>query len=206
MIYDLRKELGFEDEYYEDKISFLIGLSDSSKEDISQKNILDFHLAHRTSADFKYDPDEKTPKIIWSYLSSSNLLINADQVDIEDFEKISIIEKATHEKNYSEDELFKIYKKFQFSINQLLTVGDSYKLLTKTEGRALLYQGILITTDLPKKFNLMKLLKDSFAEDNLENAFDNDDKFLTIIDLRKCLQTLQVFIKKIIIKIFKLKK
>ena len=123
------------------------------------------------------------PKIIWSYLSSSNLLINADQVDIEDFEKISIIEKATHEKNYSEDELFKIYKKFQFSINQLLTVEDSYKLLTKTEGRALLYQGILLTTDLPKKFNLMKLLKDSFAEDNLENAFDNElDKFLTIID------------------------
>ena len=183
MIYDLRKELGFEDEYFEDKINFLIGLSDSSKEDISQKNILDFHLAHRTSADFKYDPDEKTPKIIWSYLSSSNLLINADQVDIEDFEKISIIEKATHEKNYSEDELFKIYKKFQFSINQLLTVEDSYKLLTKTEGRALLYQGILLTTDLPKKFNLMKLLKDSFAEDNLENAFDNElDKFLTIID------------------------
>ena len=161
----------------------MIGLSDSSKEDISQKNILDFHLAHRTSVDFKYDPDEKTPKIIWSYLSSSNLLINADQVDIEDFEKISIIEKATHEKNYSEDELFKIYKKFQFSINQLLTVEDSYKLLTKTEGRALLYQGILLTTDLPKKFNLMKLLKDSFAEDNLENAFDNElDKFLTIID------------------------
>ena len=183
MIYDLRKELGFEDEYFENKINFLIGLSDSSKEDISQKNILDFHLAHRTSADFKYDPDEKTPKIIWSYLSSSNLLINADQVDIEDFEKISIIEKATHEKNYSEDELFKIYKKFQFSINQLLTVEDSYKLLTKTEGRALLYQGILLTTDLPKKFNLMKLLKDSFAEDNLENAFDNElDKFLTIID------------------------
>ena len=45
MIYDLRKELGFEDEYFEDKINFLIGLSDSSKEDISQKNILDFHLA-----------------------------------------------------------------------------------------------------------------------------------------------------------------
>ena len=95
----------------------------------------------------------------------------------------ALASKATHEKNYSEDELFKIYKKFQFSINQLLTVEDSYKLLTKTEGRALLYQGILLTTDLPKKFNLMKLLKDSFAEDNLENAFDNElDKFLTIID------------------------
>ena len=65
----------------------------------------------------------------------------------------------------------------------MLTVEDSYKLLTKTEGRALLYQGILLTTDLPKKFNLMKLLKNSFAEDNLENAFDNElDKFLTIID------------------------
>ena len=32
-----------------------------------------------------------------------------------------MIEKATHEKNYQEKELFDLYKKFQFNINQLLS-------------------------------------------------------------------------------------
>ena len=42
-------------------------------------------------------------------------------------EKISLIEKATNDKNYSEDDLFSLYKKFQFNINQLLNASDSYK-------------------------------------------------------------------------------
>ena len=41
---------------------------------ISEKNILDFHLAHKTNPDFVFEPKETTDKIIWKYLSSSNLL------------------------------------------------------------------------------------------------------------------------------------
>jgi len=184
LIYDLRKELGFEDEYFEKKINYLLGLTEEMPEEISENSILDFHLAHRTNPNFTFEPNQNTSKIIWSYLSSSNLLFKADQIDISDLEKISVIENATHDQNYSEKELYEIYKKFQFNINQLLTIKDSYKLLPKSEGRALVYQGILLTTDIPKKLELMKILKDSFLEENIGNAFDSElDKFLTNIEL-----------------------
>ncbi len=43
-----------------------------------------------------------TPKFIWQYLSASNLLFNIKDVEISDIDKISTIEKAVHDKNYSE--------------------------------------------------------------------------------------------------------
>ena len=188
LIYDLRKELGFEDKYFEKKINYLLGLTEEMPEEmpeeISENSILDFHLAHRINPNFTFEPNQNTSKIIWSYLSSSNLLFKADQIDISDLEKISVIENATHDQNYSEKELYEIYKKFQFNINQLLTIKDSYKLLPKSEGRALVYQGILLTTDIPKQIELMKILKDSFLEENIGNAFDSElDKFLTNIEI-----------------------
>ena len=183
LIYDLRKELGFKDDYFETKINFLLGLSEEGQETVSENTILDFHLAHRTNPNFEFEPNETTSRMIWSYLSAANLLVNADKIDIADLEKISVIENATHNQNYLETELFEIYKKFQFNINQLLTIKDSYKLLPKQEGRALVYQGILLTTDVEKKLELLKLLKDSFTEENIANAFDKElDKFLAQID------------------------
>ena len=58
------------------------------------------------------------------------------------------------------DELFALYERFMFNINQLLTVKESYKLLTNSEARALLYQGILITKESSEKIQLIKLLKE----------------------------------------------
>jgi len=129
LLYDLNKEYGLKDDFYEDKFNFLMEYSEVADTRISEKNILNFHLSHRTNPDFIYQPDENTPKFIWKYLSSSNLLENISNIDLEDSEKISLIERATHEKNYEEKELFELYKRFQFSINQLLNVKDSYKLL-----------------------------------------------------------------------------
>ena len=51
-------------------------------------------------------------------------------------EKISTIEKATHDKNYSEEELFEFYKRFQFSLNQLLNAKESYKSLSSNRRKS----------------------------------------------------------------------
>ena len=103
---------------------------------------------------------------------SSNLLESIDFIDIEDKNKIFSIEKATHDKNYNENELFALYERFMFNINQLLTVKDAYKLLPNSEARALLFQGILINPNPSEKIQLIKLLKDLFEKDNIANAFD----------------------------------
>ena len=176
LLFDLNKESGFTDEFYENKFNFLMKYVEQPNEEISDKNILNFHLSHRTIPDFSYQPKNNTPDFIWKYLSSSNLLENIDTIDLEDIEKISLIEKATHEKNYSEKELFELYKRFQFNINQLLNVKDSYKLLKNYEGRALLYQRLILTEDEIQILDLSYKLKESFIKDNIENAFSSELK------------------------------
>ena len=174
LLFDLKKEQGFEDIFFEKKFNYLMDYDLSIDETISEENILNFHLSHRTNPNFKFEPSDSTKKSIWKYLSTSNLLANVESIDLEDKKKIDSIEKATHEGNYKEKELFNLYKRFQFNINQLLSVEQSYKLLSNSESRALLYQGILITSDIGRKLELVKILKDSFENDEKGKAFNNE--------------------------------
>jgi len=176
LLYDLNKESGLKDDFYENKFNFLMEYTEKADENISDKNILNFHLSHRTSNNFTYNPKENSPKFIWKYLSSSNLLENVNEINLEDVEKVSLIEKATHEQNYEEKKLFELYKRFQFNINQLLNVKDSYKLLKKHEGRALLYQRLILTEDEIQILDLSYKLKESFIKDSIENAFRSELK------------------------------
>ena len=178
LILDLKKELGFKDEYFENKVNYLFGYIDEANKEISENSVLDFHLAHRTNPEFKFEPNKDTPKLIWKYLSASNLLYEIQDIEITDIEKISTIEKATHDKNYSEDKLFEFYKRFQFNINQLLNTKDSYKTLSSIEGKALVYQRLLLTEDPKLKLELIKILKDIFQSEGIENAFDDELKKL----------------------------
>ena len=181
---DLLKEFGFSEKFFENKFNYLMGYDDNPGIKISENSLLDFHLSHVTNPNFKFEPDISTSKLIWKYLSSANLLEKASLINLDDEEKILTIEKATHDKNYSEKELFKIYEKFMFNINQLLTVKDTYKSLSKIEGRALLYQGILLSKVPSEKIQLIQLLKKSYIKDNISNAFDINLKvFLNEIDL-----------------------
>ena len=176
LILDLNKEMGFKDDYYENKINYLFGYIDEVNTEVSTKSILDFHLAHRTNPEFYFEPNKDTPKSVWKYMTASNLIFSINDIEITDINKISTIEKAVHDKNYSEKDLFKIYKKFQFNIDQLLNAKEAYKSLSPIEGRALLYQRTLLTNDPKKILELSKLLKDVFQKDDIGNAFDEELK------------------------------
>mgnify|MGYP001288153537 FL=1 len=180
LIFDLKKELGLKDKYYENKINFLLGYDSKIDKSISEKNILYFHLAHQTNTEFSFDPKNSTDKIIWKYLSSSNLLNSFKEIDISNLDKISTIELAVHNKNYPEKDLLELYKRFQFNINQLLNAKNIYKSLSKIEARALIYQKILLESEMVEKLKLLKILKNSLEDENLDNAFD--------IELKKFLQ------------------
>ena len=172
LILDLNKELGFKDQYFEKKLDYLFGYTSKPDLSISENSILDFHLAHKTNPEFLFEPKQNTNKLIWKYLSTSNLLYNVDDIDISDLDKILLLEKATSEKNYSEDDLFELYKRFQFNINQLLNAEKIYKNLSNVEARALIYQKLLLESDTNKKLELIKILKDLFIKDDYSNAFD----------------------------------
>ena len=178
LILDLKKELGFKDDYFEKKISYLLGYVKKADDSISEKSILDFHLAHRTIEEFYFEPKEDTNKLIWKYLASSNLLYKINEIEITEINKILLIEKATNDKNYPEKDLFEIYKRFKFNINQLLNAEDAYKTLTGVEARALIYQRILLESEISKKIALISILKDLFDNDDLLNIFDKELKQL----------------------------
>tara|TARA_A100001015_G_scaffold189014_1_gene210524 strand:+ start:208 stop:1977 length:1770 start_codon:yes stop_codon:yes gene_type:complete len=194
LLLDLKKELGFEDQYFEKKIDYLIGYTSKIDKEVSEKSIFDFHLAHITNPDFVFEPNENTNKIIWKYLSSANLLSSFQEIDIAELDKIANIEKAVHNKNYPEKDLLDIYKRFQFNINQLLNAKESFKSLGNIESRALIYQKVLLESDVIEKLKLLKILKDSFKNDNLNNAFDLElKKFLEEIDPTKIPDNLTSF-------------
>jgi hypothetical protein len=183
LVMDLKKESGFIDKYFENKINFLLGYSTKVDNTISEKSVLDFHLAHKTNSEFFFEPNDNTKKIIWKYLSSSNLINSFNQIKISELDKISTLEKATHNKNYPEKDLFEIYKKFQFYINQLLNAENTYKSLSNIEARALIYQKILIESEMIERLKLLKILKSLFNKDGINNAFDVElKKFLIKIN------------------------
>ena len=186
MLLDLKKELGFKDSFYEKKMNYLMGYEDKPDLTISEKTILEFHLSHIVNSKFIFEPKDSTKKEIWKYLSTSNLLNNVQDIDLEDLDMVATVEKATHEKNYTEKELSNLYKRFQFTIDQLINIRDSSKVLTSIETRALIYQGILITSEIDKKLELMNALQNSFKNDGLENAFVEELRFfLKDIDIEE---------------------
>ena len=172
--YDLLKEAGFNDVFFNKSFNYLSGYQSNPEIDLSEENLLDFHLSYLCLKDFSYEPNENTKKIIWQYLSSNNLLTQANDIDLEDREKIKSFEKATNEGNYKETDLLDLYTRFQFNIYQIISVFDAYKLLPNYEARALLYQAFLVSKEPDTQIRLLEILKKEFESDNLSNAFNKE--------------------------------
>ena len=173
LLFDLKSELGSVDKFFSDKFNILMGYK-KPNDQLSEKNILYFHISHKTIETFEYDPKIETPKFIWNYLSTSNLLKNSDLVDIESSDQIKLIETATNDGVYEEEELLNLYKRFRFDINQLINFNDAYKLLNDYEARALLYQRFLLSDETTQKLTILSKLKELFDEAELSSAFDNE--------------------------------
>ena len=45
------------------KINYLLGYTSEIDQTISEKSILDFHLAHKTNPDFNFEPKENTSNL-----------------------------------------------------------------------------------------------------------------------------------------------
>ena len=164
LIFDLLKEKGFKDSFFDDKINFLLGITDTTAQKISDKNLLNFYFSHITHDNFQYEPNDKTDKYIWRYLSAANLI----QIDnFEDENVILTYEQAAAQNSFENDEIFKIYLRMKFNFNQLVNAKEIYKNLPNYKARALIYQSILLSDSGEKKIDLAFLLKDLFLKDKL---------------------------------------
>jgi len=166
--FDLLREEGRSDKFFDDKILFLLGMKEKPNNKISDKNLLNFYLSSITVEGFKYEPTKKTDKNIWKYLVASNLIV----IDkLEDPETIKKYEVAANEGTFEKDKIFEIYMSIPFNINQLINASTIYQSLEGYEGRALIYQKALLSDDVENKLKLLLLLKDLFEKEKLANIF-----------------------------------
>jgi len=195
--FDLLKEEGRSDKFFNNKILFLLGLNEKPDNEISDKNLLYFYLSSITVENFKYEPTKKTDKNIWKFLNASNL-ISIDQ--LEDPEIIKKYEFAAEEGTFDKNKIFEIYLSIPFNINQLINASSIYKSLDLYEARALIYQKILLSDNTESKLDLLFLLKDLFEKDNLNNIFkENLSNTLKSIDLSDIPEKFEKIVEKNII-------
>jgi len=166
--FDLLREEGRSDKFFNDKILFLLGMKEKANKKILDNNLLNFYLSSITVEDFKYDPTEKTNKNIWKYLNASNLIsINYT----EDKEAMRKYEIAANEGTFDQDKIFEFYKSVPFHVNQLINAETVHRSLEGYEARSLIYQKILLSDNTENKLNLLFLLKDLFEKDKLTNVY-----------------------------------
>ena len=178
LYFDMLIERGLKDKFFEDKINFLLGITSKTTQKINDKNLLYFYLSQTTVDEFNYKPNKKTSRLIWRYLTSSNLINFGENEIIEEIETIKLYESAAAEGTFNKEEIFNIYKRYLFNVNQLLNVSDAYKTLPTYKARALVYQSILLSENVETKIRLIFLLKDLFEKDKLENIFSDEIKRL----------------------------
>ena len=187
LVFDLLKERGFKDKFFEDKINFLLNVTSETTQKILDDNLLNFYLSHITTDNFKYEPNEKTDIYIWRYLSSANL------IKTEDFENEDIIltyEQAAASESLDSSEVFEIYLRMSFNFNQLRNSTEVYKNLPNYKARALIYQSLLLSDDVERKLKLAFLLKELFIKDKLKNVYSEElSNILNKIETNKIPET-----------------
>ena len=166
--FDLLREEKRSDQFFDNKILFLLGINTKPDNQVSDKNLLYLYLSSITVENFKYEPTKKTEKNIWKYLTASNL-ISTNELD--DPEVINKYEFAANEDNFDKDKIFDIYLSIPFNINQLINAKTVHLGLSGYEARALVYQKILLTENAEKKLDLLFILKDLFEKDKLNKVY-----------------------------------
>ena len=168
LLLDLLREQKKSDKFFDDKINFLLGISEKTSEKINEKNLLYFYLSSITIKDFKYTPTNKTKKEIWKYLNAANL-IKLDNTN--DRERVKDIETAANKGQVDEKLIFNIYKQIEFDLNTLINAKNIHLSLEPSEARALVFQKYLIVENIDSKVEYLFLLDELFKKDNLNNIF-----------------------------------
>jgi len=165
---DILREENQSDNFFDDKINFLLGVTSKTSKKIKEDNLLNFYLSSVTIKNFKYEPKKNTKKIIWEYLNAANL-IKLD--DDRDKEKLKNLEMAANRNQFDKQKIFDIYSNIAFDLNSLIKAEDIYQTFDNIDARALIYQKYLLSDNEENKIKLLFLLKDLFQKDNLSNIF-----------------------------------
>ncbi len=173
LLLDLLREQNLSSKFYDDKINFLLGISEKTDNKINEKNLLNFYLSSITIPNFKYEPTPKTKPEIWRYLNAANL-IKLD--DATNKEKIKELEIAANNNKLDKKLIFEFYKQVPFNLNNLVNAKNNYQTFDESDARALIYQKYLLSESNENKMDYLFLLEDLFKKSALNNVYP---KFLS---------------------------
>ena len=173
LLLDLLREQKQSSKFYDDKINYLLGVTDKTSNKINEKNLLNFYLSSITIANFKYEPSKKTKPEIWKYLNAANLI---KLEDASDKKKLNDLELAANNNQLDKNKIFDIYKQIPFDLNTLIDAKNNYQSLNESDARALIYQKFLLSEENESKIEYLFLLEELFKKSNLVNIYS---KFLS---------------------------
>ena len=179
LLLDLLREQKQSDKFFDDKINFLLGISNKTSNKTNEKNLLNFYLSIVTIKDFSYKPSKKTKKEIWKYLNAANLI---SLEDVTDKQKIKELEIAANLDQINEQIVFDIYKQISFNLNTLINAKNIYQTLDEIDSRALIFQKYLLSENIELKLEYLFILDDLFKKHDLNNVFSRvlSDSLLNI--------------------------
>ena len=174
---ELTRETSSLDNFFVGKVNFLTGISDQ-KSDINFDNVFYTHLTLITndSLELKYNNFSKS-KELRNYFFKSNLankLLDGAMKDTSPDKKkelndlVIFLERSVNEDLYPYEKILDIYKKYNFSFNQLFQVEDAVKNLRRPESHAILYQAMLLAQKPDIKLKILNNFKDKLTVNGLE--------------------------------------
>ena len=168
LLLDLLREQKQSSKFYDDKINFLLGVTDKTSNKINEKNLLNFYLSSITIENFKFEPTKTTKPEIWKYLNAANLI---KLEDASDKKKLKELEIAANDNQLDKNKIFEIYKQVPFNLNTLINAKNSYQSLNESDARALIYQKFLLSDSNDAKIDYLFLLEDLFKKSDLMNIY-----------------------------------
>jgi len=173
LLLDILREQKLSSKFYDDKINYLLGITEKTDNKISEKNLLNFYLSSIANSNFKYQPTPKTKPEIWKYLNSANLIKLEDATNKE---KIKELEIAANNNKLDKKTIFEFYKQIPFNLNNLINAKNNYQTFDESDARALIYQKYLLSESIENKIEYLFLLEDLFKKSDLNNIYP---KFLS---------------------------
>ncbi len=173
LLLDLLREQNQSSKFYDDKINYLLGVSEKTSNKVNEKNLLNFYLSSITITNFNYEPSPKTKPEIWKYLNAANLVKLEDATNKK---KLKELESAANNNQLNKDTIFEIYRQMPFNLNNLINAKNNYQTLDQSEARALIYQKYLLSETNENKIEYLLILEELFKKADLTNVYS---KFLS---------------------------
>ena len=168
LLLDLLREQNLSNKFYDNRINFLLGLTEKTDNKIDDKNLLNFYLSSITTSNFNYEPSSKTKPEIWKYLNAANL-IKFDEANNK--EKLKELEIAANNNKLDKKTIFEFYRQIPFNLNNLINAKNTYQTFDEMDARALIYQKYLLSETNENKIEYLFILEDLFKKSNLINVY-----------------------------------